>query len=501
MPDVVGVMTDLSDTADHAYGICQIGDTRVAVPLEALSEVCQTTSLSTILIKSPVMCGGIDMRGQLIPVINLPLICGLKVPTHAPAFAVILQQADQHLAFLVDQVLGIIQVTAEKVQKLIHCAVSGEQGCVRQVFIEAGQVTSILDVDRLFGIPDVYSVQVQPKNQPRTVDDGRISMLTFMVGGAQFSVDSGDVYGTVPRQAIEVGVLTSGYCLGSIIYHHRRIPVLNTANLFGLGYREKWGASEVVVLRCPNDRLIGLAVDAIQDIRRIDLGRYAKVPGVIARKHNFLTQVIMREDGVQVFVLSAANLLHNAGVAAIAGLSSDPVKTDMTGDGAAQGHRGGERYLVVQAGRTFAVPLGQVTSIIPIPERIVPCSKSENGLQGFFSRPPNSVPLINLVALLREPAGASDTARVLLIGEGEHQIGFQVERVFSIETSNWTLDGLRKQGSESEALVQLGTGQARRATPVLDLDALARVHFHPHDDHVTQTRTDQETDALTLNRN
>jgi chemotaxis signal transduction protein len=473
MPDGGRVEHVAGSGQDLAFGICRLGVTRVAVPLDQLSEVCQISELTQILVRSPALSGGINLREHLIPVIRLAQICGLAETEQPSAFAVVLRNGSQHLAFLVDQVVGITHVPSARVQTLTIGSAASEVQCVRTVFIEDGHTVSIVDVSRLFAHPEVVSVEIQPKVQTATVEDGRIPMLTFVVGGARFSVDAEDVYGTVPRQTIEVGAMTSGACLGSITYHQRRVPVLNTASVLGLGCRDKWGASEVVVLRCPNGRLIGLAVDAIQDIQRVDLRKHAQIPEAIARQHDFLTKVIMRPDGVQVFVLSAVNLAKDANVSAIAALSSDPTKTV-----SAENRSENARFLVVEAGQTFAIPLEQVTSIIQVPNHFVPVSRQTIGLQGFFSRTPHSVPLIHLATMLHLAHRASDTARVLLIGQGTQQVGFQVERVFSIEAANWRLDGLPGTGSGSDTLVQLGSGAARRATALLDLMVLSQKHFH-----------------------
>ena len=352
---------------------------------------------------------------------------------------------------------------------------------MRGVFLDSDRTISIVDVDSIFSLPGVFSVKNNQINRTNVVEEERISMLTFLVGGARFSVNARDVYGTVPCQIIEVGAMTSGYCLGSITYHRRRVPVLNTVDLLGIGRREKWTASEVVVLRCQDDRLLGLAVDAIQDIERTDLGKYAQIPGVVARHHNFLSHVVIRDDGTQVFILSAQALLQDPGVAAIAGLSFSPLLDDAQKAGpdaeANQIPLIEGRYLVIQAGRTFAVPLDQVTSIVAMPETIMPVSRPESGLQGYFSRQSNSVPLVDLVGYLQLSSGATEMARVLLTGEREHQVGFRVERVFSIEASNWSLEGFRKAGPGSETLVQFGDGDSKRTMPVLDLAEIALKKF------------------------
>lgn len=470
-PLIPGTEAKPAPSGELCLGICRLKDVWVGVPISALSEVCQINGLSPLLLQAAFLCGGIDLRGQLIPVIDMRALCGLPAPSHPASFAVVLRLGDRHMAFLVDQVQGISRVAPEKVQILSEGMRSDRPLCVRQVFIEDGKTVSILDVDQLFALPGVYSAALPPKSQPSSVEDGRTPMLTFTVGGARFCVEASDVYGTVPRQNIDTGALTSGYCLGSISYHQRRVPVLNTVDVLGLGQRDRWAASEVVILRCPDARLIGLAVDGILDIQRIDLRRHAEVPRMIARKMGFLTQVILREDAGQVFVVSVENLTKDPGIRAIAGLSSDPVAVE--GREAAR-RQGGSRYLLVQAGRTFAIPLEQVTGIIPIPSHLVPCHRPETGVLGYFARAPWSVPLVNLVSLLGRPPGETDMARVLLTGETREQVGFLVEKVFSIETAEWRLEALPLAGDQEEPLVQLKQGSLSLATPVLDLVRLAQ---------------------------
>jgi len=481
MHDGTEATTMGDDVSGKSYGICRIGDAYVGLPVEALSEVCQFVKLSKILRSAIYMSGVINLRGQLIPIINLPLICGLAEPDQPAGFAVVLRYADQMLGFLVNHVMGIIHVGCDKVQVLTSGADTEGQVCVRSVFLDSDRTISIVDVDSIFSLPGVFSVKSSQINRTNAVEEERISMLTFVVGGARFSVNARDVYGTVPCQIIEVGAMTSGYCLGSITYHQRRVPVLNTVDVLGIGRREKWTASEVVVLRCQDDLLLGLAVDAIQDIERTDLGKYTQVPGVVARRHNFLSHVVIRDDGTQVFILSARALLQDPGVAAMAGLSFSPLLDDGQEAGpdaaANQIHLIDGRYLVIQAGRTFAVPFDQVTSIVAMPETIMPVSSPEIGLQGYFSWQSNSVPLVDLGEYLQLPSGSTEMARVLLTGEREHQVGFRVERVFSIEASNWSLKGFRKAGPGSETLVQFGDGDSKRTMPVLDLAEIALKKF------------------------
>ena len=275
--------------------------------------------------------------------------------------------------------------------------------------------------------------------------------------------------------------MTSGYCLGAITYHQRRVPVLSTVDVMGIGRRIERTSSEVVVLRCGDDRLLGLAVDAIEDIQAMDAKRYSIVPGSIARMNGYLSDVYVKDDGSQIYVIATDGLVQDPIVAAVASLSSqsvgvaEPVSEDRSIVGNTR--RLIERYLVFQVGHAVAVPLSQVTCIIGPPKSMVPATLVRSGLVGYFPRARESIPLVDLNAHLGLESTESDLVRVLLTGSAANQVGFQVERIFGIETSSWILKGLTKDGPGSETLVQLGSGEGKRVLPVIDLEAIAVQNF------------------------
>ena len=103
---------------DTAFGIARIGTTYVGVQVDHLSEVFRVTELSQLLVRSPLLSGGFDLRGHLIPVLDLTTVCGFERQSETGKFAVILRLDDRLLAFLVDEVIGISHVDISNVQRL-----------------------------------------------------------------------------------------------------------------------------------------------------------------------------------------------------------------------------------------------------------------------------------------------------------------------------------------------------------------------------------------------
>ncbi len=478
----LGVLT--RDYAVSGFGIVRIGTSYVGIQIDYLSEVARVTALNQLLLRSPYLSGGFDLRGHLIPVLDLAAICGFDRPAEAGKFAVILRNKEQLLAFCVDEVVGISHFDMGNVQELEQAPGQSRSApntnCINGVILDHGRPISILAVGAVFALPGVYSVKAPQIDSSRILDGDRVPMLTFEVGGASFAVRAEDVYGTVPSQNVDVNSMTSRYCLGSITYHQRRVPVLCTVSVLGVGRKLDRARTEVVVLLCSGDRLLGLAVDAIHDVQAIDPLQYSAIPRAIAVQNRFLSGVLIKEDGHQIYRVDIDDLRADSSNSAIASLSSqaDAPLAGVSG-GKTATMRPNERYLVFQAGRTLAVPLSQVACILQPPKAIVPITHPSQGFEGYFSRSRTSIPLVDLNAYLGAPTAASDFSRVLLTGVGQTQMAFRVERVFSIETSFWTLEGWSAHGTDSEALVQLGRGQNRRALPALNLDQVAARFFTP----------------------
>lgn len=310
-------------------------------------------------------------------------------------------------------------------------------------------------------------------------------MLIFEVGGAHFSVKAEDVYGTVPRQSVEVSPMSSGACLGSIIHHRRRVPVLNTAQLFGVGVDQGPSQTEIVVLRGGKDRLIGLAVQAILDVQSIDLRRLIAVPRMVGIAWQYFSGLMLRPDGRQIYSIAIDRFLADPQIESILTLSY-PVEggeaVQETASLVSQGDSSRidlERYLVFKAGRVFATPLSQVSCIQKLPTDLVPLTNPIQGLVGFFTQGQNPIPLVDLNEHLGFARSDSGVDRVLLTGKGDEQLGFRVERIYSIESAAWVLQGMSQGSAMAEPLVQLGRGPSGRALPILDLNALASRCFAP----------------------
>lgn len=471
----------MSEVQKRIYGTMRAGGVNFGIAIEDLAEVVgPIKSLSPIMRASACLHGGLDRRGDLIPVLDPAILCGTGTAQTTPRFAVILRHKGRLLGLGTDEIRGLAQIADDEV-KLLDCDPDTAHDVGRSAFMEKGQVTTVLDVARIFKTEGALSVMIRAGGPEIMTDVKSRQMLTFDAGGVLFSVLATEVFGTVPRQLITPGSMSGGMCLGTITYHERRIPVVSAVALLGLGRPLKSLEAEVVVLRFPDNRLVGFAVNAIKDIETMAATEVIDTPDMIRAMGGYLRRVKVDASGTQTFILDVEPIWQDAQLSALADLSDPPAegqRGSQDSDAMKETAAWRERYLLFEAGEPKAVPLGHVVKIIPPPTEITPLADSMSAVQGFFSHGGQTIPLVPLSGkqAMSEIDHAGNT-RVLLVGEVNRQVGFIVDRVNSIEVSDWTHEYQTGQSSEVGSLVQLGTGSKAQVFECIDLRAEAARHY------------------------
>lgn len=466
----------MADDTSLSYGVVRIGDTSIGISLDNLSEVFHSRGQQTLPIDSDQLQGGVDLRGSLVPILNMSLVGSFCRKDQSTELGVVLEHEQMSLAFYVDEIVGIANVSKDMIGQIVENKPTRD-AFFGSIFPFNGRFVSILDVAQVFAIPGVFAAN---RSEVGVVERGAKGppMLTFTAGGALYSVPAVDVHAAVPKQEIEETAIKSGPCLGEITYHNRRIPVVCPVTILGLGKRHTRTLSEVVVLRFPDDLLLGIAVDAIRDIRTFSSTKESNVP-VWQVEPNLIEKVLVDDDAKQIFVVNVARLRKSKHVVDIASLSrvdeQKPAEPSV-GEGnetAGQVTKERERYLVVELHKRVAIPLLQVTCILDQPQNLTPANSNTNGFQGYFSRRGETIALVDL----RERLGAGqvqhEKAQVLMTGDNKRQTGFLVDHVLGIEVSQWRTKTNDDAPPGQEPIVQLGAGKSVQVLPFMDLTALA----------------------------
>ncbi|MDX8351411.1 chemotaxis protein CheW [Cognatiyoonia sp. IB215182] len=464
-------MSGTAQTSGVQFGVIQIGEALIAIPIQHLSEVLHVQKQEPLAQSGAFLRGGIALRGQIVPVLDLQALAGLPEPDAGTKLGVIVEYQARQIALFADRIIGIANIATDDIHKMSRTA-GDKASLFTTLFAYDESFASVLDVSATFDTPDIFTAKrpdISKKNMLRT----QVPMLTFEAGTARFSVPAVEVYAAIPRQSVESTAITMGPVLGEITYHGRRIPVVCASRILGLGDGEPQSRPEIVALRFPDDLVLGFAVDAIHEIGTFSGIRETTIP-LWQSGRSFVDRVMIRDDELQIYVVDLEKLNQADDLLTIAKLSKiedDPKiqpKPETTNERNVSQER--QRYLVVDADARLAIPLSQVNRIVEPPDRVTPATVSSLGFRGYFSRFNESIALYDLATCRGGKSGTEAGGKVLLTGQTGHQVGFRVENVVSIEMSEWCEKPAHPNRRGSTTLVQLGDGEQTKVLPAFNLN-------------------------------
>lgn len=498
-----------SADAMQSLGLMRIGDAVLALPVATLREVLPCPDvLAPLPVVAVGLRGAVQLRGSVIPVLDLRPALGIAVVDTSAPVIVVMRWSGRLLGLLADGVCGMARVHARKLHALDVLAAGAVPRLATHSFQHDDGVVSVLDAALIAALPGVPMV-LEPAGQGDDPRQGlREPMLLFRTGGVPFGIAAMSVDATVPRTVLRANALKNALCRGVIDHHGHEVPVIDTLAFLGLGrglHDSATDATEsaVLVLRFPVGR-IGLMLDDVSDISPVALADILPLPRLAVDRADLFRGVLGGEvagsggNAEPHLLLDAAALQADPVLLALASLSqpkaltTKPAAVSKTpGAGNLMPHACASAlasYVTYQVGVETASPLVQVSEILPYPQHATPLRHGREAGLGLFTHRGAAVPLLCLCSLLGRPAEFDPVhARVLLVRDGDdgtgETIGLVVQGLRSIEQARWeqpekaaagdgatTLSGVQR----FQPLVEVGNDDQRRTLPRLDLLLLAR---------------------------
>lgn len=127
-----------------------LGDKLFAVDIMRIREILVPQKLSPLPCASELLEGVINLRGAVIPVMNMRKRFGMPIPADAPVGKLlILSLVGQLLALVVDDVMEVISVPVADLKPPIQMATGVGMEFLLGVCLSNNRVFMILDIDSL----------------------------------------------------------------------------------------------------------------------------------------------------------------------------------------------------------------------------------------------------------------------------------------------------------------------------------------------------------------
>lgn len=503
---------------DKGYGGFTLGGISLALPMAALREVVPCIALIQLPTAAPCVIGGIDLRGVLVPVIDLRIVLGREASDCARPCVVLMVHGGSILGLLCDGVTGVFFSRKGHLSRATSTSTDAIAsllaGSIRRE--DDGTLVNVLSPQALVQLPLVpLVVDPEPGRQLTLTDasavvinDQSVPVMLFRCGQVPLAIDAMSVHATLSEPRVQPSVLARGHCRGVLDYAGQQIPVVDVLGLcgFGEGSAADTGDHHAFVVRLDTG-LLAFLVDKVLDVARTLPGDVMRVPA-FALPHprlfaGGLSLSGLPADVVQQFPTAISQFLLLDGAA----LKTDPQLLELARMGLGEERYGarvqigassemdmvqgtGQRSMVTyQLGVETASPIEQIMEILPY-TCDVSIFEVRGALLGLVAHRGRSIPVLCLCRLVGLPSPAVSPAVSVLVVEVDGVLtGFAVPTLRSIESADWE-PALPRMGVggpdelacalQSRQLAQVRGGGPPRMLKVLDLQRVARALHQLH---------------------
>jgi purine-binding chemotaxis protein CheW len=445
---------DKKTVVDQVYGVLMIGESQVALPLAGLREVIPCPP-QLIVLPSPAigLLGAVDLRGQVIPVLDLRVVLQVPAVRTSEQVIVVVIHDDRILGLLADEVRGVTTVCSDQLYAMT--AVGDGELLFSHSFErpEDASVVSVLDVAAICRLPDTPVVrdsgrhQDDPNRAGREAGDtlGR-SMLLMRCGAIGLGIEIEHVHATLPHLDVQASPLRHGVCLGVIDYGGVQVPVIDPLQLMAMGVLPADRVQGLVVRF--EAGLIVLLLTEVIEIVQVHAHELLDLPPFTVRRPEFFRGVVEIGELGDFLVLDSSTLLGSEQLQILSTLNlandengaSAAEQSDWAepGRGSDDEGTGGGLYLTYSVAGEIASPLDQIVEILPYPKDFASLGDPDGLVMGLLTHRDGVVPLVCLATLLgRDDRPDPATACVLLVQAGSGTIGLVVTSLGAIEQSIW----------------------------------------------------------------
>lgn len=132
------------------------------VPIEAIREINRVTDITPVPQTPPFVAGVMNLRGKVIPVVDLRMKFGMEETAHTKHTCIIVIESDTgHVGMIVDAVSGVIDLTEEQIEPR---PVMGEESRLAYV-IGMGKIDNsvviLVDIVKALGHDELTKIQAK----------------------------------------------------------------------------------------------------------------------------------------------------------------------------------------------------------------------------------------------------------------------------------------------------------------------------------------------------
>jgi purine-binding chemotaxis protein CheW len=418
-----------------------------ALPTSEISEVIRYPKIAAIPQSPPSLLGLANLRGAVIPVASLRVLLGKPEKAQDSQSRAIVLDGASPVALAVDKIEIFATIRRDQVrsEEATLAAEAGER--LRGAFHSDSRLgtAKILDVEALLSSAFTQRSERKPiasrKSSVARREDSsegeRQFFVSFGVGGQEYALALGAVSEIIALPQMMTSMpFSESLVLGVAAYRDGLLPLLSLRGLLGLALQAGPETRSKVIVTAVKGVMVGLVVDGVRTILRIDPRLIDQTPPLLAARTGGETKInaIYRGEGGRrlVSILSPELLFRDDIMQRISNQTAraKPLQAKSASDGDDQA-----QFVVFRlAGEEFCLPIEAVDEVALVPEMTTKIPKTPKFLEGLVNLRGEVLPVIDQRKRFDLPnfQGEKQRRRLIVVRTGKHRAGLIVDEVANL---------------------------------------------------------------------
>jgi purine-binding chemotaxis protein CheW len=452
-----------------------------AINMAPVQEIIRVPEIVKVPKSPPSLMGLANLRGKVLPIINLRKVFGLEEKNIDESSRVIVIDLGQTLGFLVDNVSSVIDVDETKIETSseIKSIVKSDflKGVIKD--IAKFKMVMILDIEKVIerefseilqGSSKEYEITSKEQSTEEEILTDERQLVSFTVSDEEYAIPIENIQEIVqiPEHITKVPNSEQSI-LGIMNLRDKILPLASLRRLFGFPEEQLTEQSRIVVLSMGN-LSVGIVVDSVKEVLRVPESVIEPVPSIILKdeKDFEITEICRLNEGKRlVSIISVSNLFKHKDIKeALSSLETEQSIEEKKENEETLEEE--EQFVVFKLDeQEYAVPIETVQEIVRIPDELTHVPKTPDFVEGVINLRGNVLPVIDLRKRFDlQEKQRDEHQRIMVFVIDNISVGFIVDSVNEV---------LKIPKSVIQKSPELSAEQAKIFTRVANLEKQGRI--------------------------
>jgi purine-binding chemotaxis protein CheW len=479
-----------------------------AVPLAEVQEIIRMPDVVRMPLSPAALEGLANLRGTVLPVVNLRSVFGFEQVGHDDATHVVVLDQGRPVGLVVDRMANVVTVEAGDIEgadtiqstvdtNLLTGMIKGRNGSSMVMILDAVNTIKrqFRDLGATSGGNGNHAAALaghrmdeaaEAKSAAGTSDENQL--VSFEEAEQEYAFPIEEVQEIVQLPEHVTGVPnTASHVLGVITLRNRLLPLVSLREMFGLPPAEVIDANKVVVVSLGEGTgtSVGVVMDSIKGVLRVGRSAIDTMPPLLSenRSLNDIQSICRLDDGKRlVSILSAGRMFNVAEVRKLTGVETEGSEAMANDEGVAVASENDdeEQFVVFRLlNEEYGVPIDSVQEIVRVPDVLIRVPQTPDFIEGVINLRGSVLPVVYQRRRFDLPGiERNDRQRIMVFTIAGVRTGFIVDSVSEVmRIAARFIDGAPKLSDDQQKLIRrvANLEAQKRMILLLDVNQLLNV--------------------------